>query len=130
MLSLSLLLLVTTIINALPTTTNDKSKEGAVMTIPFQKRKISSSGSSLSRKRSFLGMTWLYNDNQIQYLVNVDIGTPTPQQFTVILDTGRLVAQKTKISQFKYANSNKIAHSYGFPSVNAHQINVLGIHSI
>ncbi|KAI8969276.1 aspartic peptidase domain-containing protein [Mycotypha africana] len=39
------------------------------------------------RPRSVYGSTSLFNDNQVQYLTNIQIGSP-PQNFTVIVDTG------------------------------------------
>jgi hypothetical protein len=56
----------------------------ALISLPFQKVKVT----NVSTKRSYYGATSIYNDNQIQYLVNVQIGTP-PQNFIVIVDTGR-----------------------------------------
>ncbi|KAI9469823.1 MAG: aspartic peptidase domain-containing protein [Benjaminiella poitrasii] len=54
--------------------------------LPIQKRKVNLIHSSFA-ERSYLGLTNIYNDNQVQYLVNVQVGTP-PQNFVVIVDTG------------------------------------------
>ncbi|GAN01470.1 cathepsin E-like [Mucor ambiguus] len=39
------------------------------------------------QERSYYGLTSIYNDNQVQYLVNIQVGTPS-QTFVVIVDTG------------------------------------------
>lgn len=59
----------------------------ALVTLPFQKVKLTTN-TNITKRASYYGATSIYNDNQIQYLVNVQIGTP-PQNFIVIVDTGR-----------------------------------------
>ncbi|KAF1803987.1 aspartic peptidase domain-containing protein [Mucor lusitanicus] len=63
--------------------------------LPFQKVRIvndsssnsNHSSSALLQERSYYGLTSIYNDNQVQYLVNIQVGTPS-QTFVVIVDTG------------------------------------------
>lgn len=63
--------------------------EPSAISLPFQKVKINYTNNNTSAlKRSYYGATSIYNDNQIQYLVNIQIGTPQ-QNFIVIVDTGR-----------------------------------------
>lgn len=66
-----------------------------VARLPFQKVRIvndsnSNHSNTMLQERSYYGLTSIYNDNQVQYLVNIEIGTPS-QTFVVIVDTGRYV---------------------------------------
>ncbi|CAO3615076.1 unnamed protein product [Mucor fragilis] len=63
-----------------------------VARLPFQKVRIvndsnSNHSNTMLQERSYYGLTSIYNDNQVQYLVNIEIGTPS-QTFVVIVDTG------------------------------------------
>lgn len=83
-----LLCLVLKLINAhaIPIKNTDKLAK-----LPFQKiqtLKNSNSTNSTLQERSYYGLTSIYNDNQVQYLVNIDVGSPA-QSFAVIVDTGR-----------------------------------------
>jgi hypothetical protein len=63
------------------------SKKGSsTHTLPFTKKRPPIHNDE--NKRSYDSSTSIYNDNQVQYLVNIMVGTP-PQEFTVIVDTGR-----------------------------------------
>lgn len=90
-----LLCLALSVINthAVPIHSDISNATNAVARLPFQKVRIVNNNSSryssiMLQERSYYGLTSIYNDNQVQYLVNIQVGTPS-QTFVVIVDTGR-----------------------------------------
>jgi hypothetical protein len=71
--------LINHITNAIPIKTNND-----VIKLPLIKRKTSSS----LIKRASSSRYRLYDQEQVEYLIKVNIGTP-PQEFLVSIDTGR-----------------------------------------
>lgn len=102
-------------VHAVPVHGVTHNASNTVARLPFQKVRTTNNNSSIVlRERSHYGSTPIYNDNQVQYLVDIQVGTPS-QTFVVIVDTGSpkfwIPSIDCPASQCPLANFNASASS-------------------